>query len=96
MEMDMPHLNKQTLYMEQPSNDPIKNTGEIKTQTILKRKIQALISFEVKPNNVSRMKMHRGSLPPSLLLAWNEDKMGCTVLTYRFLLKVVKLTTVNE
>lgn len=71
MEMDMPHLNKWTFYMEQPSNDPIRNMGEIKTETLLKRKIGAPIPSGVKPNNVLRMKMHIGLLPASLLLPWN-------------------------
>lgn len=43
--MDMPHLNKWTLYMEQPSNDPIRNMGEIKTETVLKRKITSTNSI---------------------------------------------------
>lgn len=70
--MDVPHLNKLTLYMEHPSNGPVRNTGEIKSQSILKREIRALIPSGAKPNNVSRMKMHRRSLPASLLLPWNE------------------------
>lgn len=74
--MDMGCLNKLTSHMEQPSHDPIRKTREIKMQTILKRKIQALVPSGVKPNNVSRTKIHRGSLPASLLLSWNEDKMG--------------------
>lgn len=65
---DVPHLTKLTLYMEQPSDDPVRNIREIKSQTILKRKIRALIPSGVKPNSVSRMKMHRRSLPASLLL----------------------------
>jgi len=84
MEMDMPHLNKLISYMEQPSNDPVRNTREIKTQAILK-KTQALIPSGVKPNNVSRMKMQRRLLQASLLLPWNEDKTGCIVLPCRFL-----------
>lgn len=87
MEMYMPHLNKLTLYMEQPSNDPVRNIGGMKTQTILKRKIRALIPSGIKPNNVSRMKMHRRSLSAILLLPWNE-KTGLTVLPWRFFVKV--------
>lgn len=58
-------------------------------QTILKRKIQALIPSAVKPNKVSKIKMSRELLPASILLPWNEDKLGhtCTVLPCRFFVK---------